>query len=65
MCRDVVEVDAFEREAGFAPGVVMAFEAVATNDALVASRELLVGPLAAGHERGGEQQCWDQSSAFH
>ena len=53
--RHVIEVDALERQAGLAARGVVALEAVGTDDALVTRRELLVGRLAAGHERGRDR----------
>src|SRR5688572_28177436 len=62
---NVVEVDAFERQARFASRGVMAVEAIAADDALVTRRELLVGRLAARGEHGRDERRKPHTSAFH
>jgi hypothetical protein len=60
MSGHVVQVDALERQPGFAARGIVAFEAVRADDPLVTRRELLVGRLAARNERGpGEARTKD------
>ena len=63
--RHVVQVDALERQPGFAPRGVVAFEAVGANDALVTRGQLLVGRLAAGNDAAARAATMATISAFH